>query len=406
MLGQRSPLGTCENAAFMPSDQEPGVLLVDAGERSAVAAAESLARAGYRVGTASSQWPAPAGWSRFSERRFSLPNPRQAARKFASTVAAIVAAGAYSMVLPCSEGSLWAISTGREEFEETRVSLALPAKETVARCTDKAELMSAAGAAGLASPETAVCGSRDEALAAAERFGFPAIVKPLRTVFDDGGETKHLASALVPDPGALESRLEQTGLPCVVQRREQGPVVSFAGVFADGRLLASACSRYLRTWPPEAGPVSFSESFAPEPETLAAVSRLVASLGWEGIFELEAIERAPDDFAVLDFNPRIYGSLALAVKAGAPLPAVWCDWVLKGRAADIADCTARPGVHYRWEDAELRNAMRRLRSGRPGEAMAILRPRPGTAHAYFRWHDPLPLAVRAARPLNRLRRSV
>jgi predicted ATP-grasp superfamily ATP-dependent carboligase len=385
----------------MRSDNEPGVLVVDAGERSAVAACESLARAGYRVGTASSQWPAPAGWSRFSGRRFALPNPRQAARRFASTVAAIVAAGAYSMVLPCSEGSLWAISGGREEFEGSGASLALPAEETVARCTDKAELATRAREAGLGAPESALCATAAEAVAAAEGFGYPAVLKPLRTVFEEGGETRHLASALVADRGALEERLGQSGLPCLVQRRERGPVVSFAGVFADGRLMASACSRYLRTWPPEAGPVSFSRSFAPEPEALGAVSRLVAALGWEGIFELEAIERGPGDYAVLDFNPRIYGSLALAVRAGAPLPAVWCDWVLKGRAADLS---ARPGVHYRWEDAELRNAMRCLRAGEPGEAMSILRPRRGTAHAYFRWYDPLPLAVRAARPLNRLRR--
>jgi predicted ATP-grasp superfamily ATP-dependent carboligase len=384
----------------MPAAEEPGVLLLDAGERSAVAACESLSRAGYRVGTASSQWPAPAGWSRFSERRFLLPNPRQAARRFASTVAAIAVAGGYQLILPCSEGSLWAISSERDEFDGTEVSLALPPAETVARCTDKAELVSRAGSAGLGAPETAVCASREEASTAAARFGFPAVVKPMRTVFEEGGEARHLASSLIADEQELEQQLEVAGLPCLIQHREQGPVVSFAGVFAEGRMMASACSRYIRTWPPEAGPVSFSHTFAPEPETLAAVGRLVAALGWEGIFELEAIERGPADFAVLDFNPRIYGSLALTVKAGAPLPALWCDWLLKGRSADVA---ARPGVSYRWEDAELRNAMRCLRSGHPGEAFAILRPRRDVAHAYFRWYDPLPLAVRAARPLNRLR---
>lgn len=385
----------------MSAAEKPGVLLLDAGERSAVAACESLSRAGYRVGTASSQWPAPAGWSRFSERRFSLPNPRQAPRRFASAVAAIAVAGCYQLVLPCSEGSLWAISSERDELDRAEISLALPPEETVARCTDKAELVSRAGPAGLGAPETAVCADRDEARGAAARFGFPAVVKPMRTVFEEGGETRHLASSLVEDERGLDQQLEQSGLPCLIQRREQGPVVSFAGVFADGRMMASACSRYIRTWPPEAGPVSFSRTFAPEPETLAAVGRLVAALGWEGIFELEGIERGPGDFAVLDFNPRIYGSLALAVKAGASLPAIWCDWRLKGRSANLA---ARPGVSYRWEDAELRNAMRCLRSGRPGEAFSILRPRREVAHAYFRWHDPLPLAVRAARPLNRLRR--
>jgi predicted ATP-grasp superfamily ATP-dependent carboligase len=222
------------------------------------------------------------------------------------------------------------------------------------------------------------------------------VLKPRRTVFRDGEEIRHLASALVDDAAALDLRLGEAGMPCLVQRRERGPIVSVAGVFAAGKLLAIAASRYLRTWPAAAGPVSFSRSIEPSQRLRDSVAGLLAALGWEGIFELETIERGEGDYAVLDFNPRIYGSLALAVKAGAPLPAVWCDWLLKGREASL---TARPGVFYRWEDADLRNALACLRAGHPGHAAAILRPRRGVAHAYFRWHDPLPLAVRALRPL-------
>jgi predicted ATP-grasp superfamily ATP-dependent carboligase len=374
----------------------PGILIVDAGERSAVAACESLARAGYRVGTASSQHPAPAGWSRFSERRFRLPNPRAAACDFAARVAAIAVADAYLTVLPCSEGSLWAISSNREQFDGSGVTLGMADRKTVERCTDKAELSALAVDASLSAPETVVCADRAEALAAAERFGFPVVLKPRRTVFRDGDETRHLASALVDDPQSLAGRLAEAGLPCLIQRRERGSIVSVGGVFADGRLLATACSRYLRTWPAEAGSVSFSRSIELPERLHDSVARLLGSLGWEGIFELELIERGERDYAVLDFNPRIYGSMALAVKAGAPLPAVWCDWLLKGEDANLA---ARPGVFYRWEDADLRNSLRCLREGHPGRAASILRPKRGVAHAYFRWHDPLPLAVRALRPL-------
>jgi predicted ATP-grasp superfamily ATP-dependent carboligase len=373
----------------------PGVLIVDAGERSAVAACESLVRAGYRVGTASGRYSAPAGWSRFSEHRFRLPNPRLAAADFAARVAAIAIGHAYQTVLPCSEGSLWALANNREQLDGSGVALGMADRGTVERCTDKAALVAFAVDAGLGAPETVVCDNGDEALAAAERFGFPAVLKPRRTVFREGDETRHLASALVDGPRSLEAQLARAGTPCLVQRRESGSIVSVGGVFADGRLLATACSRYLRTWPAEAGPVSFSRSIeAPEP-LLDSVVRLLGSLGWEGIFELELIERGEGDYAVLDFNPRIYGSLALAVKAGAPLPAVWCDWLLKGKDASLA---ARPGVYYRWEDADLRNFLRCLRDGRPGRAVSILRPRRGVAHAYFRWHDPLPLAARALSP--------
>lgn len=385
----------------MLRSNDPGVLVVDAGERSAVAACESLARADYRVGAASSQWPAPAGWSRFSEARFDLPNPRLEPAGFAARVASIAGENGYATVLPCSEGSLWAISSERGALDDASVTIGLPEQAVVERCTDKSALIEAARGAGLGAPETATCEDAATAHAVAADWGYPAVLKPVRTVFTEAGETRHLASTLVFSPAQLDSVLAESGLPCLLQRRERGPVVSLSGVFADGRLMALCGSRYLRTWPPDAGPVSFSRSFAVGAGLRESLATLVASLGWEGIFELEAIERSEADLAVLDFNPRIYGSLALAVKAGAPLPAVWCDWLLKGESAEAI---ARPGVSYRWEDADLRNALRSLAAGKAAEAADIVRPRREVAHAYFRWYDPMPLAVRLARPLDRVRR--
>jgi predicted ATP-grasp superfamily ATP-dependent carboligase len=369
----------------------PGVLLVDAGERSAVAACECLARAGYRVGTASSERNAPAAWSRFSNASYSLPNPRLDGFRFSELLAEIAAEDGYATALACSEGSLWAISTNRDAFENA-LDLGLPPKEVVVNCTDKLALIGAATAAGLAAPETAVCQTDEEAIAAAVRIGFPVVLKPRRTVLSHAGEIRHLASALIGDAESLQARLGETGLPCLIQRREPGSVISCGGVMADGRLLAATVSRYLRTWPSEGGPVSFSQSIEAQPPLLDSVARLVASLGWSGIFELEMIELANGSKAVLDFNPRIYGSLALAVKAGAPLPAIWCDWLLNGRETRGH---GRPGVFYRWEDADLRNSLELLRAGRPLRAISVWRPRSPTAHAYFRWYDPVPAAVRA-----------
>jgi predicted ATP-grasp superfamily ATP-dependent carboligase len=376
----------------------PGVLVVDAGERSAVAACECLARGGYRVGTASSvAGRVPAQWSRFSSARHTLPNPRADGRVFAERVAEIAAAGGYATALACSEGSLWALSGNRDACEAVDgFDLGLPPAPVVERCTDKLALTEAAGPAGLAAPETVVCTTVEEATAAAARIGFPAVLKPLRTVFSRDGETLHRASSLVADHAALAAELPQAGMPCLIQRRESGPMISVGGVVADGRVLAATVSRYLRTWPPEGGPVSFSRSVAADPALLDSVARLAAAIGWSGIFELELIELADGRPAVLDFNPRIYGSLALAVRAGTPLPAIWCDWLLRGA---VAESRGRPGVYYRWEDADLRNALRLLRARQPLRAISVLRPRSPTAHAYFRWRDPLPALARARKVL-------
>jgi predicted ATP-grasp superfamily ATP-dependent carboligase len=382
----------------MPTGK-PGVLIVDAGERSAVAACECLWRAGYRVGTASSLRPAPAEWSRRSERRFALPSPRAAPRDFASRVAEIATEHGYLTALPCSEGSLWALSANRDLLAGGgRFTLGMPEPETVERCRSKEALLEVAARVGLSAPETAVCADRRHALAVARRLGFPLVLKPRGTVFETGSEVRHRASSLVADPAALDRGLAATGWPCLLQRRETGTIASFGGVFADGRLLALAFSRYRRTWPPEAGSVCFSKSAEPPGSLVESVVGLVGELGWEGIFELELVERGGGGLAALDFNPRVYGSLALAARAGAPLPAVWCDRLLRGRRE--ACRRAAPGFSYRWLDGDLRNCAWQLRRGHLKRAAAVLRPRLGTAHPHFRWRDPLPAAVRVLSSLR------
>lgn len=106
------------------------------------------------------------------------------------------------------------------------------------------------------------------------------------------------------------------------------------------------------------------------------IGRLLSLLGYEGLFEVELI-LVDSDFATIDFNPRIYGSMALAEAAGANLAAIWCDYVLQGGGA--APAAARVGVRYRFDDAEVRNALFALRRGRLGEFLGICRPRAGYA---------------------------
>jgi predicted ATP-grasp superfamily ATP-dependent carboligase len=360
------------------------VLVTDAEERSAVAACESLSRAGYRVGASSHMRFAPAHWSRFADQRFLTPHPRS--RQFAERVAEIARENDFATVIPGSDGSVISLSTHRALFEGT-ANLGLPPREVVDECVSKLSLLEKAAAAGLASPETVVCDDVQELTAAAQRLGYPLVLKPRGTVFSHDGQLRQQVSALVPDEAALQSHLPQLVFPCLVQRREQGQILSVGGVFADGRLLAAVPSRYMRTWKPEAGSVSFSKTVDVPADLLGRVTGLVGSLGWEGIFELELIERSDGAFAALDFNPRIYGSLALAVSAGASLPSIWCDWLLRDR---VSPSSVRPGVFYRWDDADLRHAWRYLRSGRVAAAAGVLRPRRGTAHPYFRPGDPGP----------------
>jgi D-aspartate ligase len=375
---------------------KPGVLLTDAHARSTVGTGECLARHGYRVGAATSDPPAPGQWSRHVSSRLRLCDPREHPRRFAEEVAAAVAKGRFATVLPGSDASVLALSNHRETFDED-FQLGLPPREVVDRCVNKVTMLSDAAEAGLTSPQSIPCADPGEARATAASLGYPVLLKPRQTVFDDADGLKQRQTFIAEDEASLLATLPEFGLPCLLQRFERGSVVSIAGVAAGDRLLALTYSRYARTWPPLGGPVSASQTADPPGELARSVHSLIEALGWQGIFELELIEKVDGGFAAIDFNPRLYGSIALAAKAGAPIPAVWCDWLLRDEAVE---CAAAPGVHYRWEEAEIRNVLRSLSAGRLREAFATARPRRPLARAYARWSDPGPAMAMFLRVLK------
>lgn len=392
---------------------KPGVLLTDAHARSTVGTVECLARHGYRVGAATCDPPAPGQWSRRVTTRLRLCDPREQPCRFAEEVAAAVAGGRFATVLPGSDASVIALSNHRDAFE-AGFPLGLPPREVVDRCVNKVTMLSDAATVGLAPPESIPCADPGEALATAAHLGYPVLLKPRQTVFEDAGGLKQRQTFVAEDEASLLAALPEFELPGLLQRFEPGRVVSLAGVAAGDRLLALTFSRYRRTWPPLGGPVSASQTAEPPASLVRSVRSLIETLGWQGIFELELIERAGGGFAAIDFNPRLYGSIALAAKAGAPIPASWCDWLLRG---DAIECAAAPGVSYRWEEAEARNFVLNLRAGKLRGAIAIARPRRPLARAYLRWSDPGPAAAmflralksrrtdrRAARPARRAAR--
>ncbi len=367
------------------------IVVTDAQERAVLAMIRCLAATDSRVTAVATTRTAPGLWSRGPERRRVAPDPRSSVDGFLAALERIAADGSQDVLLAGADASLLAISGNRERFAG-RVELGLPAHDVVLRSLDKDALVAAAAQAGLPVPEGRVCQTTADALAAAAQLGYPAVVKPLRAVVEVDGSSRRWGSVVVGDPAGLEDAARRFG-PCIVQRRVEGPVISVGGVMAGGRLLGAAASQYDRTWPVEGGNVSFSHTITPPTGLLERVAALVRALAWSGMFELELVGPADGALAAIDFNPRAYGSMSLAIAAGAPLPAIWCDWLLSG-SAPTAPVIARAGVRYRWEDADARHLLWRARNGYGRRALRALWPGRGVTHAYFQLRDPLPALIR------------
>jgi predicted ATP-grasp superfamily ATP-dependent carboligase len=159
-----------------------------------------------------------------------------------------------------------------------------------------------------------------------------------------------------------------------------------------------------RIWPPDAGYSSYAETVPADEQLEQAAGKLLNELQWSGVFQLQFIRTCSDSYFI-DFNPRLYGSIALAIAAGRNLPAIWADLVL-GKEPEIPGY--RPGVHYRVEHNDVRAILRLFRQGAAGVAVKALLPQRNTVHGIVSLRDPGPLRAllvkAAARVSSRLRR--
>ena len=373
------------NAQLLRLVSRKRVLVTDAETRGVVAVARGLGDAGFEVvaAAAADARPAPALWSRSVTEQISIPDPLKEEAAFQASLERLVSRGDFSVLMPGSDASLLSISRARDRLDP-HVLIGLPAHERVQRSLDKTDLASIAARHALAPPSTIVCRGYAQALDAAQEMGFPVVVKPLSSIIEHTMPRRRSGSLLVADVGELQRVMADFGGTGLVQQYVQGSVVSFAGVFAGARLLAEAVSRYHRTWHPTGGNVCYSRTFDAPLVLRRRVAALLDDLGWEGVFELELIERADGSWQAIDMNPRPYGSLALAIGAGANLPAVWCQHLLGSVQAPVR---AVPGVFYRWTDADLRHQFWQLRNGHAAAAAGVLRVHRGAVHPYVRGSD-------------------
>lgn len=356
----------------------------------ALAAARSLHRAGFRVVTVASRPGSYVRFSRASEATHRVPDVGVSASGFVRAVAAVCEPEEPTVVVPGTEPELFALAHGRELLPPW--ILGLPAPEVLDTVTDKARLNELARGAGLAIPETTlVCAGERLPVVAA-----PSVVKPVRTARIVGDTVITTPTVCVLDGGALEGALERSPDEAfVVQPLLDGDLYALAGVMWRGELLVPVQQVALSLFPWPCGGSALARTTEVAHPLLEQITALLRETGWEGVVQVQWIGRDDEPPALIDVNPRIYGSLALANAAGSPLAAVWAS-VLLGLPWEERE---RTDVLYRNLETFMR--ARRTPAGRRGD------PRPRrSVSSVLDASDPLPLLASAVRATTKLRKDV
>ena len=376
-------------------------ILVTADERSAVlAGVRALRAAGYRPWLASARRGTYATRSRAAAGTAYVPDPSEDPSGFVDALVDTADHVLASAVLPTSESALLALSGRRDRFPPG-VAVGADSADIVRRATAKPVLLQLAKLAGLRVPATGTITESDVSQA---KLGvpLPAVVKPLRSETPGShGRLEYASAQLVRTREELEAVVESLpGSSWLVQRYLPGKLRAVSGVAWEGRLVCAVHQCADRTYP-ILGPSAYAATIPPDEELEQAVARLLELVGFSGIFQVQFI--ASDENYFIDFNPRMYGSLALAVGAGLNLPAIWAD-LLVGRSPQLRPY--RWHVRYRSEERDARAIVAAFLRGEPRVAFGAIVPRRRTVHAVFSFRDPLPLAATFAKASRAIRRGI
>ncbi|MGI8511961.1 MAG: ATP-grasp domain-containing protein [Solirubrobacteraceae bacterium] len=352
-------------------------LVTDAHLRSVLAGIRGLGRAGHEVLAIGPRRTAAGLWSRYASGRVVAPaGDRQALLR---RLAEMGERHGPLLAYPGQESTIDALLAGPMP---PQVHLPYPDVEALTLLRDKGRLTALAGEAGLASPKTLV-----EATAGELRGWSPpsaCVVKPVRP-------SGSLPTALVAE-SADELHAIVTGLPAgeplLVQERARGPLTAIVLVLdKSGTAVARFEQVARRTWPPDAGVSTVAESVRLDEPLAARATHMLAGVGYAGLAQLQFVE-VGNGRALIDVNPRFYGSLPLAIACGVNLPAAWHASATDGPVVDAGGY--RTGVSFHWLEGEALRATRPSPRPLADLARVVLRPpsRPRVA-AVWAADDPL-----------------
>lgn len=149
---------------------------------------------------------------------------------------------------------------------------------------------------------------------AARELGLPAVVKAAGGV---AGTRVRIVETRRELAGAV-ARARAAGGAWAVQEYVAGPTYLFGGVFHEGRALRVYAAEKLELHPPRTGPAIRLRS--DDHAALVELGcRVLRELRWTGLASADFIRRPDGRYALLEVNPRPWGSIGAAASAGVDL---------------------------------------------------------------------------------------
>jgi protein-tyrosine-phosphatase/predicted ATP-grasp superfamily ATP-dependent carboligase len=368
-------------------------LVLDGHSRAAVETVQSLGRRGVLVHVAAETSDSLAFCSGYPERRFRQPS-QTSVPSFVDWLRELDAEHDYTLIVPATEVSLLGF-IGVSRNDPLREKAVLGSDEALNTAIDKQRTGELASRLGIPVPRSILI-RNDDALTPVESY--PVILKPIRSQVLIGGEMTTLSTGVVRDASERRDYLERwlRHGPVLQQEYIPGFGVGIGLLYERGRKVWHFAYERIHELPLTGGASSYRRSVAPDPRLLSVAEQLLNELEWHGVAMVEFRVSGPGDFSLMEINPRLWGSLALAIDSGVDFPRGLLS--LASRESPGAQPLYRHSQYTRDVQSDLRwlkantKADRRdpllLTRGRVATLLELFRPLTGReSWDHFDWRD-------------------
>jgi protein-tyrosine-phosphatase/predicted ATP-grasp superfamily ATP-dependent carboligase len=294
-------------------------LVLDAFSNAGLETIQSLGRHGVII-HASSPSACQAFSSRYVAQRWEQPTGAPAGA-FLEWLRQINAQHGYSLIVPSTEYSLLPLAELQED-DPLRARIQLASRRSILATLDKWSTLELARSCGVPTPPSRLYDSQSDFSAPAS---FPVVLKATRSMIPIADRVQQIQPFLVQDHSdwkqVLLSLLPLT--PVIEQTHLTGHGVGIELLYRNGEMIWHFCHQRLHEGCGGGGLGSGSSyrcSVPTPPKLLADATTLLNLLCWHGVAMVEFLVTSDGRHYLMEINPRLWGSLALAIDAGVDFP--------------------------------------------------------------------------------------
>jgi protein-tyrosine-phosphatase/predicted ATP-grasp superfamily ATP-dependent carboligase len=315
----------------MEHKQKPRVLVLDADMVPALTISRSLSHRHCIVDVASDTLRPLISYSNSVNAVFQYPDPLAEPDLFVAWLLEHAHNTRYDLVIPVTERSLVVLSERRDQLSHVRI--AMPAAASLEVALDKAKTLTLAATLGVPGPHSITVSALDELVDLEQTLKFPLVLKPARSIGSATSGASQLQVSYAFDMTELVSGCAHALRfgPVLLQEFFPGIGVGVELIAQHGKVHYAFQHQRLHEVPLTGGGSSLRKSEPVMQTLLEASERLIAALDWTGVAMVEfKLDPQTQDFCLMEINGRFWGSLPLAVAAGADFPSMLLDLELNG----------------------------------------------------------------------------